>query len=116
MTLQELANAGHPYYCHDNNYYSNEAAQRYKTFKQFIEEWADADKDYNLLFRWDVTLRDEDKPEKGYSFSAFYILQRKGIFMPITVDKITEEDVPTLMKFISGYWDIMKKIWQPISQ
>lgn len=114
IKLKDLADR-HPYYCCDVNYYSNKAAQRNETFEEFLDEWSGADLDYNLLFRWDVIENDEDEKENTYFFKAFFILQRKGIFMPVHVDVIEEKDVPSLLEFLKPYQCKMQKIWEPLS-
>jgi len=113
ITLQSLA-IKHPYYCSDSNYYSNEASQVYETWKDFYEEFGQADKDYNLCFRWDIKKNDET--DQNYYMEVFYMLQRKGNFIPVMIKKVEESDVPAILKFLQEYWNAVQKLWQPISE
>ena len=58
MTLKDLA-VEHDYYCHDSNYYSNDAGGEWNTWSDFYKEYNDADIDMNLIFRYDVAKVDE---------------------------------------------------------
>lgn len=71
----------HPYYCNDNNYFSNEPRQEYSTFSDFYEDWHDVDTDYNLIFRFKgcswlllaaTAIRTHNKPQKNHSLAMFY--------------------------------------------
>lgn len=112
MNIQDLQ-ASHSYYCSDSNYYCNQAnspAQTYDSWEDFYSEWKDADKDYNMVFRFDM-LEDEGKPE----LHLFYMLQRKGIFKPVTVMNIKEEDAPEITQFLQAHWEYVKALWTPFS-
>lgn len=54
-TAKHLWEVKHRYYCNEGNYFSSDPSlgPRYKAFADFMEEWGDADPDYNLIFRWD---------------------------------------------------------------
>ena len=111
VTLKELS-IDHPYYCSEGNYYSNEARSRYDTFTDFYQEMGDSDVDMNLVFRWDIHKEDE---KELYSAEIFIMHQRKGRFWPIKIDLITEEDVPKFIEYITKHWNLLKKLWKPIS-
>jgi len=102
----------HPYYCSDSNYYSNEAAQEFATFADFYEEFHDADLDYNLIFRFDVREREESK--RCYA-EIFMMLQRKGIFKPITIQYFDEKDEELAIPLLNKHWEKLKEMWKPIS-
>ncbi|WOL24713.1 hypothetical protein [Vibrio phage PG216] len=116
MTLAELA-VDHPYYCADCNYYSREAGATYDTMKEFLDEFEDADVDYNLVFRWDVKpiLDDEhDKPTGEFYAEVFIMQQRKGIFAPFYIRSITEDDVPRFVEYLKPHKERLEEIWMPL--
>lgn len=110
----------HHYYCHTNNYYSNDGAMDFCCFDDFEGEWMgdDLDIDYNLVFRFDIKEKydDEDNIIKGkFRAEIFFILQRKGIFRPVTVDNITRKEAKKIIKWLQPHWDYLKDIWSPLS-
>lgn len=114
-TLKEMA-VDHDYYCHDNNYYSNEPATTYNTFEEFFEEEADMDIDMNLIFRWDVKecYDEDDEPLGLYRLHIYIIQQRKGIFRPIFIKKIRDKNVPALVDLLEEHYQKLQKIWKPL--
>jgi len=114
-TLKELA-ADHPYYCHTANFYSREPGQNHATWEEFLDEWGDADADYNFPFRWDIKSDAEDENEEApYRMEIFFMLQRKGIFFPVTIDLVTEEDIPSIVEYLTRKWEYIKRVWAPLS-
>ena len=109
-TLDDLL-IDHPYYSSDNNYYSNDCFQHYATWPQFYKEYADADIDMNYCFRHDLF-----KDENGnYTLKMFFIAQRKGIYIPITVENIQECNLEQIVDFLKKHWEYSKLLWQPFS-
>lgn len=111
MTLKDLA-IEHDYYCSDSNYYSNETSVRYDTFADFYEEFHDADVDMNLVFRWDLKMREASE---RYYMEIFQIKQRKGIFAPIYIKYFDEQDIPLFIKYITPHIEKLKNIWNPLA-
>lgn len=117
MTLKDLAKH-HDYYCNMNNYYSNDCFNGFETWNDFFEEFGDADMDMNLVFRWDIGLYEDDEGDPvgdKFHMKVFIIGQRKGIFIPILISVVTEDDVPHIKKYLSKYWDKLNDLWAPIS-
>ena len=102
----------HSYYCSSESYTENGAGERYDSWGAFFESYADSDKDYNFLFRWDW-VRDEDDPN-DITLRLFFVLQRKGRFWPVVV-KVLAEDEPAVQKFLQPYWEHLRDLWAPIS-
>jgi hypothetical protein len=111
MTLQDLA-ISHPYYSSDSNYYSKDAAQTHETWQGFYEGEKNLDIDLNLCFRFDVK---HDEETGLYCAYVFIIQQRKGIYRPVTIYSVTEEDVPTMIEYLQRHYDKIKELWQPFS-
>lgn len=119
--LSELA-AYHPYNCNTQSWNNRDAAQEFETWEEFFEEWGSVDKDYNLLFRFDIeNLEGEDDEGNDvvypdiFTGKFFFILQRKGLFFPVTVESLTEADLPAIEKYLSEKWEGMQELWAPFS-
>lgn len=109
----------HPYYCNEYNYESGNNVE-YETFKEFYDDWHDADVDMNLIFRFDVleyldNYEDNEDQLTGYYANVFIIKQRKGLFLPITIKRIEAKDEDLLMSILERHWMKLKEIWTPIS-
>lgn len=108
--LKELAIV-HPYYCSDSNYYSNQPRETYGSVTEFLEEYEDADIDMNLCFRWDVR---ENEETEGYYVNIFIMQQRKGIFKPITIGSVTEEEAVRLKAYLQRHAAVLAQMWKPL--
>lgn len=121
MTLKDLA-VDHSYYCNLGNYFNNDCGSHFNTWSDFMDEFGDADKDYNLLFRWDIKPKYSEEDEEdgiednpiGYKMEVFWIAQRKGLYQYSTIDDVTEEDVPSIVEYLTGYATYLKSLWEPI--
>ncbi len=112
MKIKDLA-VDHDYYASDNNYYSNDASGNYENWNDFYEEFKDADIDMNLVFRWDVTRKEE---EEGYFMQVIIIAQRKGIYMPIQIEDVKDEDVEQIKEFMKPHFEKLVSIWNPLNK
>ncbi|AUR85941.1 hypothetical protein NVP1081O_206 [Vibrio phage 1.081.O._10N.286.52.C2] len=109
LTLAELA-VDHPYYCETSNYFSNDWNMTFETVTDFLAEFDETtDLNMNHVFRWDVKPDDD-----GYSAYVYFMLQRKGIFMPCTIERIVESDVPAFVEFLRKHRDHQAKMWAPL--
>tara|TARA_R100001086_G_scaffold170822_2_gene93344 strand:- start:2871 stop:3221 length:351 start_codon:yes stop_codon:yes gene_type:complete len=113
--LEEFAAIDHPYYCSESNFYSNKPNFNCETMTEFLDAAEDWDVDMNLMFRWDIK-KYESEDGDGYYAELFFILQRKGIFKPCSVEQVTEEELPRFLEFAKKHWSKMQEIWQPISK
>lgn len=113
----------HSYYCSSSNYFSNEFPIEFESFDDFLEEWGDADTDYEHLFRWDWNLDEEDsegneiKPldiNRG-TLELFYITQRKGIFKSIFV-KVIASDENRIKCWLQKKWELVTDLWEGVSK
>ena len=111
-TLKELA-ADHPYYCSDSNFYSNEASSSHLNWNDFLNEWGgELDLDYNHVFRFDI----KEKEQKGtYYMEVFFMLQRKGIFYPVSISEVKEEDAQSILEFLKPHFEKTKELWKPFT-
>ena len=113
MKIEKLSDLliKHHYYCNDSNFYSNDPAQFYDNWEDFYSEFGDADLDYNLVFRWDL----KEKEAGEFYLQIFFMLQRKGIFKPVWIDRVKEENLPEIISFLTPYWEKLNQLWQPLS-
>lgn len=115
-SIKDLA-VEHSYYCSQENYYSTDCSHEFMTFQDFLSEWDDSDLDMNMIFRWDVKKKyDESTGEyiDKYRMLLFVMLQRKGIFMSLLIDEVTDEDVPAILEFLKPRLDYIKELWLPL--
>jgi hypothetical protein len=112
-TIKKLISYNHQYYCNNSNYYSNEPNEYYETVTDFLDVFEDADIDMNLIFRWDIKLKEDS--EKNYYVEIFIIQQRKGIFKPIYIKSITEEEAKRLELLLAKHFEVLKNLWKPFN-
>lgn len=118
ITLKQLAEANHPYYCSESNYYDNDAAMHFGTATEFLDCFESCDIDLNLCFRWDVreNMNDSDTAGIGtYNAEVFIMLQRKGIFKPCSISSIGEHEVPRFVEYLQKHHETLLRMWSPIS-
>lgn len=118
MSELEKFSVHHDYYCNETNFYSDEAGNTWETMTEFLDIFENADVNMNLCFRWDIKNRSDD--EEGaragrYCAEVFLIGQRKGIFMPHTINHINEAEMPRFKRYLEKHWLTMLQIWTPIS-
>lgn len=108
----------HSYYCATNNYFDSDTPKHWDDITDFLEEFGNADIDYNLVFRWDVKaydLEEGDGKYQDYYAEIFMMHQRKGLFLSHTIDTVTEKEIPMLREYLQKHWEYLKGIWEPIS-
>lgn len=110
ITFEQLC-ADHPYYCSDSNYYSREAYSEYDSIDEFLDDWKDTDMEYNMVFRFDLKMRDDGT----YSFECFFMLQRKGIFRPTITNNVTKADTEKIVSFLLPRFEYIQKMWEPFT-
>lgn len=123
----KLKQTEHNYYCSDTNYYvnghGNFGLAEFPTWQDFKYEWLDddlnIDHDYNHCFRFDIKKRyDEETDEEldnEFSLHLYYIMQRKGNFVPVYIEAITEEDMVEVNKYLESCWKYIKTQWSEFS-
>ena len=137
--MKHLWEIDHSYYCTESNYFASGDANRsrcqyeYESFEEFLSEWANADNDYNLLFRWDwreisngeyedyiedsgtcdrVPYTGNDKDVTG-ELLIYFMLQRKGYFV-YTRTLIRRCDEQRVLEYLKPKWEHLKSLWEPI--
>ncbi|MDB4726007.1 hypothetical protein OAF54_01130 [bacterium] len=123
--MKHLWEIDHPYYCAEDHYFGtgryDSPNDHHHTWASFVNEYQDVDKDYNLIFRWDWELDDEDgKPheDKYYrdgTLKIFWMIQRKG-FHRVTSAKVCQADEPEVIKYLKPFWKHMQELWGGISE
>ena len=114
ITLNDLS-VSHCYYCESNNFYSNDPNEIFDTFKDFYEKYHDADIDMNMPFRFDIYEPNAEYGQTNYSMKIFIMQQSHGIFKPIEINEVEENDVPQILEYLEKAWGYLREIWGPIS-
>ena len=109
--MKRLCDYQHHSECSDTNFYAAKAKMIYPNFEEFYQEFADADVNMNLIFRWDIRTN-----EDGSKYcQIFFIQQRKGVFLPARINNFEEADEADLKELLKAHWKYLKDIWMPIS-
>lgn len=113
----------HPYYCNQGCYNAggDQPFTRYKSLTEFLAEEADADLDYNLVFRWDWQEgSDHDLPEfsgdiyyRNGLLLIFFMGQRKGAYRWAEVE-VCRADEPAVIKYLRPRAEHMQLVWEPL--
>lgn len=123
----ELKETKHSYYCHRANYYvgnlngENYGRSEYDTWADFKDAWFfgenKIDHDYNHCFRFDIEKKfdENDEPTGEFSLYLFMILQRKGIFRPVVIRTITQDDMPEIEEYLKSCWRYLRMQWSEFS-
>lgn len=120
----KLKATDHSYYCSATNYYvgnhsgKNFGRSEYDSWADFKEDWEGSDEDYNHVFRFDINESmnpDTDEPTGRYEMWLFFMLQRKGIYRPVWIKDITEEDMPEIDAYLKDKWEYLKNQWAEFS-
>jgi hypothetical protein len=126
----EYKETNHNYYCSDTNYYvgnyngENYGRCDYNTWQEFKEAWLNEDltidHDYNHCFRFDIKpLYDSETDEElkdRFSLCLYFMLQRKGIFRPVAIKEITQNDISEIEQYLRDCWEYIKKQWEEFSK
>ena len=108
--MTHLWEVDHPYYCAEGNYYSNDCTFEHDSWADYLDEFGDADKDYNLVFRWDWQY---DRQSDKHVLALFHMHQRKGRFVAHIVSvKASDED--SVREYLTGYAEHMRLLWAPL--
>ena len=108
----------HAYHCTTEH-----GMNEYDTFEDFMDEWGDADQDYNLMFRWDWSERDPETDEVNEftgdmdarigTLSVFFAAQRKGYIVGAEV-KVCRNDEPAVIEYLTKGQAYLNKLWEPL--
>jgi len=121
----------HPYYCNEGNYlYSpmrhsdvevHEVFSSWQEFKD-ADGFYSADRDMNLLFRWDwkawhLDYPDDYPDEEGraerHVLKLYFMLQRKAFCRSMDIE-VTEADEPEVRVWLEECARTIRALWEPI--
>lgn len=124
--ILKLEATEHSYYCSDTNYYvgnkygENFGLSEYETWEEFSEAWdsENIDYDYSLLFRYDIKNKYDEKEDEEiegeYYLELFFILQRKGIFKPVVILDLKEDDLSEVEKMLKDAKQHLFGLWEEV--
>ena len=124
ITKKHLWEIKHPYYCEEHNYYQNlnEEQVTFKSWKDFLEDFGEADDDYNFLFRWDWIINEDSEGNSAISgdpnyrdgeLKLFFMGQRKGMYWSNSIS-VCQNDEKEIIKYLKKRASYMKKLWEPL--
>ena len=121
----------HPYYCTEGNYFSSQHTYQtiwpFASWADFIEEMGNADKDYNMLFRWDweeptednegeeLPTGDVDINERNGKLKLYFMIQRKGFHLTSIVD-VCRADEEAVIEYLKPKLEHLKSLWAPFNE
>lgn len=119
-----LWEAQHPYYASDTEFHTRPAEHaRFDSWAEFVENFGDADFDYNLVFRWDwkrfdpenYTIEDLPPPElRRDELWVYFVMQRKGFYWPVRA-YVTEADEPAVRAWLAERGAYLSRVWEPLA-
>lgn len=115
MKILEFKPTDHSDNCCDTNYYSNSAHEDYETWNDFKELWIPADIELNYIFRFDLYPNNKKNVEDSNEYLAlhlYFILQRKGKFVPVTINQIKEEDMKEITTYLQEHEEYSSNLWK----
>lgn len=112
LNLESLAGI-HPDQCSSSNFLSPDYEHRYDTVSEFLAEFAENDPWLNVCVRWDIE-RHEDGT--GYHVRIAILQQRKGLFIPVRINRVEQTHLPLLLSFLRRHWEYLRAIWKPLSE
>jgi hypothetical protein len=117
--IKHLWECKHSYYCEESD-----KTLEFKSFAAFLSKEGDADKDYNLLFRWDWAEEDGDGDNqcayngddycRNGKLSLFFMGQRKGLYRSVVVE-VCRADEASVIKYLTPRWQHMQELWAPLA-
>lgn len=122
---KHLWECSHNYYCNESNFFAPGNRQPFtshKSLAEFLAEEADADMDWNLLFRWDWREEDPETSKCNYSgddyyrngrLLLFFMGQRKGLYRWVEV-QVCRADEAEVIKYLMPRWAHLQKLWAPL--
>ena len=98
------------------NYDCKDAGHTYHSFPDFLTEFGDNWFDLNPIVLWSMFEGDEgdDSARNNITLRLIVVWTRKGRYVPITVENITEADEQAIKEFLSKCAHYMKGIWAPV--
>lgn len=123
--MPHLWEIDHPYYCNHGNYFASSRdlpTEHHRSFAEFIAANGDADKDMNLIFRWDwkegedhdLAAFNGDVNYRNGELCIYYMGQSKGLYRWVTVE-VCRADEPDVIAFLRPMWDHLRLLWAGIS-
>jgi len=118
--VSHLWEAKHAYYCNEGNHYANGCGSDYKRWSDFLDEEADMDMDYNLVFRWDWVEGEDEGAEpfdgdvnyRNGILKVFFMGQRKGAYRWATV-QVCRADEHAVRAFLEPRYRYLMRLWAP---
>lgn len=119
--MKRLWEVKHPYYCSENNWFSNEYYELVDSWEKF--GMRNSEPELNLLFRWDwrgpvdddgePTAWSADETLKESILQTFWMLQRKGKFTCFEV-RVSRSEEPEIRAWLESRLPHILALWTPL--
>lgn len=113
-TTLHLWDSEHDYMGPEGSFFENGWHTEMDSFAEFLAESEVEILHYNLLYRWDWR-KDHGENEDEERLELFFVMQRKGLTFSFSI-KVTEDDEPAVLKWLTPRAQYIAKLWEPIWQ
>lgn len=121
--MKHLWEVDHPYMMNMGNYFDADCHERAQSLDQFLQQFDEADIDYNWVIRWDWIegrgcdddfVRPADRPDTYMDGTLLiqFVGQRKSILFTWEIP-VCRYDEPRVRAFLAKYAGYMAKMWAP---
>jgi hypothetical protein len=119
--MTHLWESDHPYYMCEGNYFESRMHTTYESIDEFLEEFGEADIDYNLVVRWDWREGDEwglgsfngDDNYRHARLMVQILGQRKAKLFSNEV-KVCRADEARIIEYLEKHAHRMVENWHPL--
>lgn len=117
-----LWESDHPYYMTEGNYFSRDCHTEWESLELFLEEFGDADIDYNLVVRWDwkeggdwdLADYNGSDTDRIARLMIQMVHQRKAILASHEI-KVCRNDEPAAVEYLGKHAKRLALNWHPIA-
>lgn len=113
--MTRLWETDHPYYGAEGCFYANGHHHDYKTWSDFLEDWADADEDMNYIYRFDWREGEDWGVKPGTAeLWVHFVMQRKAFTTSACV-QVTRDQEPEIRDWLAKRWRHVCATWTPFA-
>lgn len=117
-----LWEADHPYYMTEGNFFSRDCHTDWESLTLFLEEFGDADIDYNLVVRWDwregsdwgLADYNGSDTDRIAELKVQMVHQRKAILASHSI-KVCRNDAPEARAYLEKHAKRLAENWAPLN-
>jgi hypothetical protein len=106
-------------YFTDGEWHDNNIGNHYSSWKEFLEEWEDADDGMNYVVNWSWMPKSDDETWHKDSYyrdgtlMILFVMQRKGFYNPQTID-VCKADEPAVKEYLKTKFEVIRDNFQAV--